>query len=161
MYHTQDKIFTLDNLLSRSAGWGVHGGKVVFTNGCFDLLHLGHLDYLEKARRLGVRLIVGLNDDESVRRLKGTSRPILPQQERARMLAALEFVDGVILFAEDTPLNLIKAIQPDILVKGGDYQIEEIVGYEEVMSWGGTVTTIPLLEGYSTSGLLDKLKVQI
>lgn len=158
MYQTQDKIFELEGLMARSTGWGVHGGKVVFTNGCFDLLHIGHIDYLEKARKLGARLIVALNDDDSVRRLKGNGRPILPQIERARMLAAMEFVDGVVLFGEDTPLDLIKAIRPDILVKGGDYQIEEIVGYEEVMSWGGTVTTIPLVEGYSSTALLEKLK---
>ncbi len=158
MYQTQDKVFALEDLMARSTGWGVHGGKVVFTNGCFDLLHIGHIDYLEKARKLGVRLIVGLNDDDSVRRLKGESRPIIPQEERARMLAALEFVDGVILFSEDTPIELIKALRPDILVKGGDYEIEEIVGHEEVMSWGGTVTTIPLVEGYSSTSLLDRLK---
>ncbi|MEL7530207.1 MAG: D-glycero-beta-D-manno-heptose 1-phosphate adenylyltransferase [Bacteroidota bacterium] len=158
MYQTQDKVFALEDLMARSTGWGVHGGKVVFTNGCFDLLHIGHIDYLEKARKLGARLIVGLNDDDSVRRLKGNARPIIPQEERARMLAALEFVDGVVLFSEDTPIELIKALRPDILVKGGDYQIEEIVGYEEVMSWGGTVSTLPLVEGYSSTTLLEKLK---
>lgn len=157
MYQTQDKVFALEDLLARIAGWQVHDGKVVFTNGCFDLLHIGHLEYLEKARGLGRRLIVGLNDDDSVGRLKGDSRPLIPQAERARMLAAMEFVDGVILFSEDTPLNLIKEIRPDILVKGGDYQIEEIVGHQEVISWGGSVKTIPLVEGYSSTALLEKL----
>ncbi|MFK7925240.1 MAG: D-glycero-beta-D-manno-heptose 1-phosphate adenylyltransferase [Bacteroidia bacterium] len=157
MYQTQDKVFALEDLLARAAGWQVHGGKVVFTNGCFDLLHIGHLEYLEKARGLGQRLIVGLNDDDSVNRLKGDSRPMIPQAERARMLAAMEFVDGVVLFSEDTPLNLINAIRPDILVKGGDYQIEEIVGHQEVISWGGSVQTIPLVEGYSSTALLEKL----
>ncbi len=132
--------------------------KLVFTNGCFDILHLGHLDYLGKAADLGDQLIVGLNTDASVQQLKGPGRPINGQEARAQMLAALSFVDAVVLFDEDTPYELIKTIQPDVLVKGADYSVEEIVGHDIVLAKGGEVIPIDLLEGYSTTDIIEKLK---
>ena len=129
--------------------------KVVFTNGCFDIVHRGHVEYLAKAADMGDVLVVGLNTDASVRRLKGEGRPINNQEARALVLASLSFVDAVVLFDEDTPLELIKAIRPDVLVKGADYKPEEIVGADFVTSYGGTVATVPLVEGYSTTKLLN------
>ena len=131
--------------------------RIVFTNGCFDLLHGGHVHYLQQARALGECLVVGLNDDASVRRLKGNQRPLRPQDERARMLAALACVDYVALFSEDTPLALIKALRPDVLAKGGDYTLEMVVGREEVEATGGSVHLIPYIEGFSTTEILDGL----
>lgn len=132
--------------------------KVVFTNGCFDILHLGHIDYLEKARSLGDKLVVGLNSDTSVRQLKGSERPINGEYARARMLASLEFVDAVCVFEEETPKELIENISPNILVKGGDYTIDSIVGADFVMRNGGEVKTIDLVDGYSTTGIIIKFK---
>ena len=134
------------------------GKKVVFTNGCFDLVHLGHLDYLEKARGKGDALVIGLNSDQSIRRLKGASRPVMDENSRARLLAALEFVDYVVLFNEDTPLELIRDILPDILVKGDDYQVSNIVGADIVMSNGGKVETVELVKGYSSTAIIEKIK---
>jgi D-beta-D-heptose 7-phosphate kinase/D-beta-D-heptose 1-phosphate adenosyltransferase len=130
--------------------------RIVFTNGCFDLLHRGHVYNLSRARELGDILVVGLNGDASVSKLKGPGRPVNQQQARAEVLASMAFVDFVILFYEDNPLNLLRAVMPNILVKGGDYEIEEVVGYMEVSSWGGRVEIIPLLEGYSTSSIIKK-----
>ena len=130
--------------------------RIVFTNGCFDLLHRGHIYYLSRARELGDLLVIGLNSDASVSRIKGPGRPVNTQQARAEVLGALAMVDYIIIFEEDTPLKLITALRPDILVKGGDYQREEIVGYSEVISWGGEVLIIPTLEGYSTSTIIKK-----
>ena len=132
--------------------------SMVFTNGCFDILHRGHIYYLSRARALGDLLVIGLNNDKSVSKLKGPGRPVNDQQARAEVLGGLAFVDYIILFAEDTPLNLISSLKPDLLIKGGDYQTEDIVGYNEVLSWGGRVETIPLLEGYSSTSILDKSK---
>lgn len=129
---------------------------VVFTNGCFDILHLGHIEYLAKARDLGDLLIVGLNSDQSVRRLKGESRPINPQHARATLLAALEPVDFVVIFEEDTPLQLIQQIAPHVLVKGGDYTVSDIVGADVVTNNGGIVKIIPLTEGFSTTNTLKQ-----
>jgi rfaE bifunctional protein nucleotidyltransferase chain/domain len=129
---------------------------IVFTNGCFDLLHRGHIYYLSRAREMGNLLVVGLNTDGSVSKLKGPGRPVNDQQARAEVLGGLAFVDYIILFSEETPLKLITTLKPDILIKGGDYLKEEIVGYREVRSQGGRVEIIPLLEGYSTSSILDK-----
>ena len=131
--------------------------KTVFTNGCFDLLHRGHIYYLSRAKALGDLLVVGLNSDASVTRLKGKGRPLNPQQARAEVLASLAFVDYVIIFEEDTPLELIRTVQPHVLVKGGDYRAEDVVGYREVISRGGSVEIIPLLEGYSTTSLIERL----
>ncbi len=139
--------------------WQALGLEVVFTNGCFDLLHLGHLSYLEAARRLGDRLVVGLNSSESVRRLKGPERPINDDATRSAMLAALAFVDLVVLFEDDTPAALIEALRPDVLVKGGDYRPEDIVGAETVLSLGGKVAVLPFVEGYSTTATLEKFRI--
>ncbi len=132
--------------------------QIVFTNGCFDLLHVGHLRMLETAKSLGDALIVGLNSDRSVRELKGPERPIIPEAERAEMLAGLAAVDYVVIFDEPTPLNLIKAIMPNVLVKGGDWTPETIVGRAEVEDAGGEVVVIPLAEWYSTSGLIERIR---
>ena len=153
------KIYDNAALEAQLARWRFLQKKVVFTNGCFDLIHLGHIDYLSKAKDLGDVLLVGLNTDASVRRLdKGASRPIKDQFSRAMILAALRFVDGVVLFDEDTPLELIKRVQPDVLVKGSDYRAEEIVGYEVVKNKGGEIVTIDFLPGYSTSLIEEKIK---
>lgn len=152
-----DKICTLAELTDRVAGWRSLGQTLVFTNGCFDLLHAGHVTYLEAARKLGDKLVLGLNTDRSVRALKGDTRPVIHEQDRARVLAALEAVDAVILFDEDTPLNLIAAVRPDVLVKGNDYREDEVVGGQEVKSWGGKVALVEIVPGRSTSGILQKI----
>jgi D-beta-D-heptose 7-phosphate kinase/D-beta-D-heptose 1-phosphate adenosyltransferase len=131
--------------------------KIVFTNGCFDLIHYGHIQYLQKARRLGDRLFLGLNSDSSVRGLKGPTRPILNEHDRAHILAALDCVDQVILFNEPTPIKLINAIKPHYLVKGGDYKAEQIVGHKEIKKWGGEIRTITYIEGSSTTGIIKKI----
>ena len=136
-------------------------GRVVFTNGVFDLLHPGHIDVLFGARALGDALVVGLNSDASVRRLKGPERPIRSEAERAYVLAALEMVDCVVLFADDTPLALVNALRPDVLVKGGDYTEATIVGASEVRSWGGDVRVVPLTPGQSTTNIVQKLRGEI
>lgn len=139
-------------------GWKADGKTIVFSNGCFDLLHPGHIDYLSKARALGDRLVIGLNDDDSISRLKGPSRPICSLAVREVMLAALQSVDLVVPFSEDTPLELIKTLQPDLLVKGGDYQPDDIVGAKEVRKNGGHVTVISFLEGHSTTSLINHIQ---
>ncbi len=153
------KIMTWEQARQAVAQVRTGGGKVVFTNGCFDLLHVGHIRYLQAARALGDFLVVGLNDDASVRRLgKGPGRPLTPQDERAEILAALACVDAVVLFGQDTPLDLILTLRPDILVKGGDYTPGNIVGRPEVLSWGGAVHVIAFVPGRSTSGLLERIR---
>ena len=134
------------------------GKRIVFTNGCFDILHAGHIHYLEQAKRLGDILVVGLNSDRSVRKLKGRGRPVSPEKDRARVLAALSCVDCVSIFGEETPLHLIKIVRPHILVKGADWSVPSIAGGREVKNWGGKVKLIPLLQGRSTSGILKKIK---
>ncbi len=133
------------------------GKKIVFTNGCFDLLHVGHIKYLSQAKDLGDILIIGLNSDKSVKKLKGNNRPINSFEDRAKLLAALKSVDLVIMFEEQTPENLIKEIIPDVLVKGGDYNIEDIVGYQTVIDNGGQVKTLSFYEGYSSTNYIDKI----
>jgi len=140
------------------AAWHKQGKRIVFTNGCFDLLHPGHVHYLQEARDLGDLLIVGLNDDDSIRRLKGASRPVNNLEHRACMLAALRSVDLVVPFSEDTPLNLITALLPDILVKGGDYRPDDIVGAKEVCANGGKVIVIPFLEGHSSTNIIARIR---
>ncbi|WP_020527168.1 D-glycero-beta-D-manno-heptose 1-phosphate adenylyltransferase [Flexithrix dorotheae] len=156
--NTKAKIFEIDDLLKVREGWKQTEEKVVFSNGCFDILHLGHVDYLEKAANLGDRLIIGLNTDSSVSKLKGPERPINDEYARARLLAALEFVDAVILFGEDTPLKLINTLLPDILVKGNDYAVENIVGADVVLKNGGELKTISLVEGFSTTKIISKIQ---
>jgi rfaE bifunctional protein nucleotidyltransferase chain/domain len=136
----------------------LHQQKIVFTNGCFDILHRGHVTYLAQARQMGDLLVVGLNSDASVRRLKGPERPVNDEQSRALLLAALEMVDYVVLFEEDTPYNLILKVKPDLLVKGGDYDIDNIVGADFVRQRGGEVRTIPFVQGFSSSSIIDHLK---
>ncbi|MGQ9863770.1 MAG: D-glycero-beta-D-manno-heptose 1-phosphate adenylyltransferase [Bacteroidia bacterium] len=156
MYRSASKILAGIELDRRLAQWRFWGEKIVFTNGCFDILHLGHITYLETAATLGDILLVGVNSDASVRRLKGDKRPILDQQARMRVLAALEFVEGVILFEEDTPQQLIEKIRPAVLVKGGDYDRKDIVGADFVEGYGGEVIILPLVEGYSTTQIFEK-----
>ncbi len=138
--------------------WQKAGNRVVFTNGCFDLIHLVHVDYLEKARMLGDKLVLGLNSDDSVSRFKGPERPLQDQVSRARVLAAMQFVDLVVFFNEDTPLNLISELLPDILVKGSDYLADNIVGADVVKKNGGVVKTIDFVPGYSTTRIVEKIK---
>ncbi len=137
--------------------WKFQDKKIVFTNGCFDILHLGHIDYLSAASELGDLLVIGLNTDQSVSKIKGSTRPIQDEISRAFVLASLGFVDAVVFFGEDTPYNLIKTIQPDILVKGADYKPEDIVGYDIVKNKGGEIVTIEFLEGYSTTAIEKKI----
>ncbi len=152
------KIVELTAAQAQVRAWQTVGLKVVFTNGCFDLIHLGHVDYLEKAKQLGHKLVIGLNSDDSVSRFKGPERPLQDQYSRARVLAAMQFVDLVVLFNEDTPLALISALIPDILVKGSDYLTENIVGADVVKNAGGVVKTIDFVPGYSTSRIVEKIK---
>lgn len=152
-----DKVCDLPSLQSRVEQWRTRGERIVFTNGCFDLLHAGHVTYLESARRAGDRLVLGLNTDRSVKALKGPTRPVIHEADRARVLAALEAVDAVILFDEDTPLELIQTIRPDVIAKGSDYTEAQVVGAAEVKSWGGKVALIPIVPGRSTTGILEKL----
>ena len=149
------KIVCRKDLKELILKWRDANERIVFTNGCFDLLHLGHVDYLAKAKDLGERLIIGVNTDSSVKRLKGEHRPLQDENSRLHILAALQSVDAVVLFDEDTPYELIKEIEPDILVKGAAYKIENIVGYDIVVSRGGSVQTIEFIEGYSTT-LIEK-----
>jgi rfaE bifunctional protein nucleotidyltransferase chain/domain len=158
MEESARKIVTLSEARSKVSEWQQAGNRVVFTNGCFDLLHLGHVDYLEKARMLGDKLVIGLNTDDSVSRFKGPERPLQDQISRARVLAAMQFVDLVVFFNEDTPLNLISALLPNILVKGSDYLADNIVGADVVKKNGGTVKTIDFVPGYSTSRIVEKIK---
>jgi len=147
----------LEKLCKQRKVWKAQGKRVVFTNGCFDLLHPGHITYLQDAKTLGDVLIIGLNDDASIRRLKGDARPINPLDDRAVMLKALKPVDEVVAFSDDTPFNLISALLPDVLVKGGDYSADNIVGADVVTNAGGHVTTIPFLAGYSSTRLIQKI----
>ena len=151
------EILTRDTLIMRRQEWKRNGKTVAFTNGCFDLLHPGHIRLLEQARALGDLLVVGINSDASVRRLKGEKRPLVPEAERAEVLAALEAVDCVTVFDEPTPRELIQALLPDVLVKGGDWGPDEIVGREEVEAAGGRVASIPFVEGYSTTALIERM----
>lgn len=151
------KICDLPHLIQKVDAWKKTGQKIVFTNGCFDLLHAGHVTYLEAAKKRGDKLVLGLNTDRSVSALKGPKRPVVNESDRARVLAALESVDAVILFDEDTPLNLINAIKPNIIAKGSDYTAEQVVGGKEVESWGGEIALIDLVAGRSTSNLIKKM----
>lgn len=155
---TQSKVADLSTVLRWVRTWRLKSEQVVFTNGCFDLLHAGHVTYLEAAASCGQRLVVGLNDDASVSRLKGPTRPIQTLAHRARVLAALACVDAVVPFAEDTPLALILALQPDVLAKGADYSAEQIVGAQKVLGWGGRVERLALVPNQSTTGIVQKLQ---
>lgn len=152
------KILTAEQAVQKTAQWRILGKKISFTNGVFDILHQGHIFSLSQAAKEGDYLVVGLNADVSVKRLKGESRPVNDQDSRALILASLVMVDAVVLFEEDTPLELIKAIQPDVLVKGGDYTVEQIAGAKEVIANGGKVVINPILEGFSTTSLIEQMK---
>jgi D-beta-D-heptose 7-phosphate kinase/D-beta-D-heptose 1-phosphate adenosyltransferase len=152
----EQKIMSLEKLLLWVKERRDEGLTIIFTNGCFDLLHIGHVTLLDEARREGDRLIVGINSDASVKRLKGPARPIVPEYARARVLAGLAAVDAVVVFDEPTPLELMIALRPDVIVKGGDYVGDEIVGAAEVRSWGGQVKIIPFVEGFSTTQLIAR-----
>lgn len=150
------KVLTPDNLEQALASYKNAHKKIVFTNGCFDLLHIGHVRYLEQAKSRGDILIVGINTDASVQTLKGPSRPIQNENDRAEILASLKAVDHTILFGEETPINLIKSIRPDVLVKGGDWKVEQIVGWDFVQSYGGSVESLQFIDGKSTTNIIKK-----
>ena len=154
----QSKIVSLANLTLKVDEWKKSGQKIVFTNGCFDLIHRGHVEVLSKTADLGEKLIVGLNSDISIKKLKGKSRPIIDENSRALLLAALTFVDAVIFFSEENPLNLITNLKPDILAKGGDYEINTIVGHEIVKNNGGDVVLVPFVDGFSSTNIIDKIQ---
>ncbi len=159
-FHNQlkEKIVTQDQALKELKAWREKNKKIVFTNGCFDIIHPGHIDYLSQARDLGDILVLGLNTDQSVRRLnKGSNRPINDERTRAYVLAGLASVDLIVFFDEETPYNLIKLLQPNVLVKGNDYEVEKIIGFDILKENGGEVITIPFLDGYSTSSLIKKI----
>lgn len=156
--YVKSKIIDIQDIESYLTYWNLKNKKVVFTNGCFDIIHRGHVEYLAQAADHGDILVIGLNTDDSVRRLKGETRPVQDEIARASILASLQFVTAVILFDDDTPYNLIKKIQPDVLIKGSDYNIEDIVGYDIVKSKGGNVATIDFIDGYSTTSIIEKLK---
>ena len=153
------KIFDREALRKQIAVWRFMNQKIIFTNGCFDILHLGHVEYLSKAKDLGGKLVIGLNSDRSVRNLKGPGRPVMDEKTRSIVLASFVFVDAVVLFDEDTPAGLIGFIQPDYLVKGNDYKPEEIAGHEIVEAGGGKVVTIDLTPGYSTTSVVNRILV--
>jgi D-beta-D-heptose 7-phosphate kinase / D-beta-D-heptose 1-phosphate adenosyltransferase len=155
---TAHKLLSLAQLLDLLPQWRAARQCIVFTNGCFDLMHPGHVEYLEAARAQGDRLVIGLNSDRSVRALKGDTRPILPEAARARLLTALAAVDAVVIFDEDTPATLIGQVRPDVLAKGADYQLHEVVGADLVQSYGGRVALIEFVEGYSTSDLVQRIR---
>lgn len=151
------RIFTWENIEKQCNLWRFKNKKIVFTNGCFDLLHLGHIEYLVKASVFGGALVIGLNSDASARKIKGNRRPIMDENSRAMVLASLRFVDAIVLFDQETPHELIKLIQPDILIKGEDYKVEEIAGHDIVQAHGGKVITIELTKGYSTSSVIEHI----
>ncbi|MDE3104606.1 MAG: bifunctional D-glycero-beta-D-manno-heptose-7-phosphate kinase/D-glycero-beta-D-manno-heptose 1-phosphate adenylyltransferase HldE [Acidobacteriota bacterium] len=155
-----EKVLDMARAQRRVAEWRAAGETIVFTNGCFDLLHVGHITLLEDCRRFGSKLVLGLNTDDSIRRLKGPLRPIVGENERARVMAALAAVDAVVLFAEDTPLQLIRTLRPDVLVKGGDYTVSTVVGHEDVQAAGGRVEIVPTVAGFSTTNIVKKLAAQ-
>src|SRR6202012_2151213 len=155
-----DKINDLSKLKASIKVWKSKGKKVVFTNGVFDLLHIGHITYMAKAAELGDKLIIGLNSDASVKRIKGEDRPVNDQNSRAFLLASLLFVDAIVIFGEDTPQQLIATLLPDILVKGADYKIENIAGAKEVLANGGEVKTIEFVDGYSSTSIIERIKAK-
>tara|TARA_B100000902_G_C27222395_1_gene870386 strand:- start:301 stop:792 length:492 start_codon:yes stop_codon:yes gene_type:complete len=153
-----NKIYSSEELENTVRSWKQAGDEIVFTNGCFDIIHKGHIEVLAKTADLGNKLIIGLNSDNSIKKLKGKDRPIIDENSRAILLASLSFVDAVILFSEDTPINLINTLKPDILAKGGDYKVETIVGHKVVQENGGEVILIPFVEGFSSTTIINKIK---
>ena len=153
-----NKIFDLQNLIKKIEKWRSENKKIVFTNGCFDLIHLGHIEILARSADYGDKLIIGVNSDLSIKKLKGENRPIIEESSRIRQLSALEFVDAVVLFDEETPIKLIESIKPNVITKGGDYTAKNVVGNEVVSQKNGEVVIIPLTRGYSTTSILNKIK---
>ena len=158
---TDHKIIPLEEICSRVLSWRKESRKLVFTNGCFDILHSGHVRYLQTAASFGDILILGLNSDSSVSKLKGPSRPIMTQDERAYLLSAIEAIDCIVIFDEETPARLIQSVSPEVLVKGGDYLPEDVVGYDTVTENGGCVKIVPYVEGKSTSGIVNSILKQL
>jgi len=154
----QKKIFSLDELKTQVDSWKKSGEKIVFTNGCFDIVHRGHIEVLARTADFGDKLIIGLNSDNSIKKLKGENRPIVNEKSRALLLASLTFVDVVVLFSEETPINLISTLLPNILAKGGDYDISTIVGHEVVQNNGGEVILVPFVDGFSSTDIIDRIK---
>ena len=154
----QSKIYTLDQLIDEVINWKDQNKKIVFTNGCFDLIHLGHVEVLARSSDLGDKLIVAINSDESIAKIKGTNRPIIEEESRVKQIAALDFVDAVILFQQDTPIKIISSITPNVITKGGDYKTSDVVGHEIIQGNNGEVAIIPLTQGYSTTSILDRIK---
>tara|TARA_B100001758_G_scaffold105218_1_gene90157 strand:- start:76735 stop:77226 length:492 start_codon:yes stop_codon:yes gene_type:complete len=154
----EGKIYSLEKLKSQVDFWKQAKEKIVFTNGCFDIIHRGHIEVLANTADLGDKLIIGLNTDHSIRNLKGINRPILNEKSRALLLASLSFVDAVILFSEDTPINLIRTLCPNVLAKGGDYEINTIVGHEIIQENGGEVILVPFVDGFSSTDIINKIK---
>jgi D-glycero-beta-D-manno-heptose 1-phosphate adenylyltransferase len=154
----QKKIFLLNELKIQVDSWEKSGKKIVFTNGCFDIVHRGHIEVLANTADLGEKLIIGLNSDSSIKKLKGENRPIVNEKSRALLLASLTFVDAVVLFSEETPINLISTLLPAVLAKGGDYEIETIVGYEVVQNNGGEVILVPFVNGFSSTDIIERIK---
>jgi rfaE bifunctional protein nucleotidyltransferase chain/domain len=156
----QSKIFDAEKLKKQIAAWRLKGDTIVFTNGCFDILHLGHASYLASAKALGKRLIIGVNADSSVKQLKGQNRPINNEEARTFLLASLHVVDAVVVFSQETPESLIELLQPDVVVKGGDYKPEQVVGKKTVEARGGKVVIIPFLEGFSTTNTISRINFE-
>lgn len=153
-----NKIFAIKKLKKEVDTWKKSGEKIVFTNGCFDIIHRGHIEVLARTADLGDKLIVGLNSDISIQKIKGKGRPIIKEDSRAILLAALDFIDAIILFSEETPINLIKLLKPNILAKGGDYKINTIVGHEIMKKNGGEVILVPFVDGFSSTDIITKIK---
>jgi len=154
----ENKIYTLNQLMIQMKNWKAHKKKVIFSNGCFDLIHLGHIEILARSSDLGDILIVAINSDKSIKKIKGNKRPILEEESRLKQIAALEFVDVVVLFDEENPYEIIKSLLPNVIVKGGDYCSEDVIGNNLITQSGGEVIIIPLTKGYSTTTIFDKIK---
>ena len=160
LHQIRQKLYLKENLINQIRDWKAEAKKIVFTNGCFDIIHPGHVDYLAKAASLGDKLIIAVNTDQSVQKLKGPDRPIQDEQSRTFVLAAMAFTSAVILFGEDTPAELISELKPDILVKGADYTVDQIAGADFVIQNGGSVVLLPYLKGFSTSAIEKKIRDQ-
>ena len=154
----KSKLSSIEELKDKIRAWRENGDKIIFTNGCFDIVHKGHIEVLAKTADLGNKLVIGLNSDNSIKKIKGRNRPIVDEKARAFLLASLCFVDAIILFSEETPINLIKILKPDVLAKGGDYKIETIIGHKEVQDYNGEVKLVPFIDGYSTTSIIEKIK---
>ena len=158
LQNIKSKIFSLDKLKNQVNAWKQAGEEVVFTNGCFDIVHQGHIEVLARTADLGTKLIIGLNSDSSIQKLKGKNRPIIQEQSRAILLASFSFVDAVVFFSEETPINLINTLKPDVLAKGGDYEISTIVGHKVVQENGGKVILVPFIDGFSSTTIIEKIR---